>query len=55
MINFPMTIDPEVMKGSSKILRQILGYSSVAVGFDEPWTYASDAVKDLLVTPEMEW
>ncbi|GLV30483.1 hypothetical protein TomTYG75_29980 [Sphingobium sp. TomTYG75] len=55
MINFPMTIDPEVMKGSSKILRQILGYSSVSVGFDEPWTYAPDAVKELIVTPEMEW
>ena len=55
MINFPMAIDPEVMKGSSKVLRQILGYSSVSVGFDEPWTYAPDAVKDLIVTPEMEW
>jgi ectoine hydroxylase-related dioxygenase (phytanoyl-CoA dioxygenase family) len=55
MINFPMTTDPEVMKGSSKVLRQLLGYSSVAIGFDEPWTYAPEAVKELIVTPEMDW
>lgn len=55
MINFPMTSDPEVMRGSSKVLRQLLGYSSVAVGFDEPWTYAPQAVQDLIVPPEMLW
>jgi len=55
MITFPMTTNPDVMRGSSKVLRQLLGYSSVAVGFDEPWTYAPAAVRDLLVTPEMEW
>ena len=55
MINFPMTTDPAVMQDSSKVLRQIMGYSSVSVGFDEPWTFASQAVQDLLVTPEMEW
>ena len=55
MINFPMTTDPEVMKGSSKVLRQLMGYSSVSVGFDEPWTYAPEAVKELVVPPEMEW
>ena len=55
MINFPMTTDPEVMKDSSKKLRQLMGYNSVAIGFDEPWTYAPKAVQDLLVTPEMEW
>ncbi|WP_375196248.1 phytanoyl-CoA dioxygenase family protein [Sphingobium sp.] len=55
MINFPMTTDPDVLKGSSRILRQILGYSSVAVGFEEPWTYAPKAVQDLIVPPEMEW
>lgn len=55
MINFPMTTDPQVLKGSSTTLRQLLGYSSVAIGFDEPWTHAPQAVKDLLVTPTMEW
>lgn len=55
MINFPMTTDPKVMRDSSKVLRQLMGYSSVAIGFDEPWTFAPDAVNDLLVTPEMEW
>jgi len=55
MINFPMTTDPKVLEGSSKILRQILGYSSVAVGFEEPWTHAPEAVQQLIVPPEMEW
>lgn len=55
MINFPLTTDPEAMKESSKILRQLMGYSSVAVGFEEPWTFAPQAVRELLVSPEMEW
>jgi ectoine hydroxylase-related dioxygenase (phytanoyl-CoA dioxygenase family) len=55
MINFPMTTDPAVLKDSSKVLRQLLGYSSVSVGFEEAWTYAPQAVKDLIVPPEMEW
>ncbi|MCP1470330.1 ectoine hydroxylase-related dioxygenase (phytanoyl-CoA dioxygenase family) [Sphingobium sp. OAS761] len=55
MIQFPMTTDPAAMQDSSKTLRQLMGYSSVAIGFDEPWTFAPQAVKDLLVTPEMEW
>jgi len=55
MITFPMTTDPAVMQGSSKVLRQLMGYTSVAVGFDEPWAYAPPAVRDLLVSPEMEW
>jgi ectoine hydroxylase-related dioxygenase (phytanoyl-CoA dioxygenase family) len=55
MINFPMTTDPKVLEGSSKILRQILGYSSVAVGFEEPWTHAPEVLQQLIVPPEMEW
>jgi len=55
MINFPMTTDPQAVKDSSKTLRQLLGYSSVAVGFEEPWTFAPDAVKSLVVPPEMKW
>lgn len=55
MINFPMTTDPEVLRGSSVELRQLLGYSSVAVGFEEPWEFASQAVRDLVVPPEMKW
>ena len=55
MINFPMTTDPATMQGSSKVIRQLLGYSSVAVGFDEPWTYAPDGVNALIVPPKMDW
>lgn len=55
MINFPLTTNPAVMQDSSKILRQLMGYSSVAVGFDEPWTYAPQEIQDLIVTPRMEW
>ena len=55
MINFPLTTNPAVMKDSSKVLRQFMGYSSVAVGFDEPWTYAPQAIQDLIVNPRMEW
>ena len=51
MINFPMTTDPSVLKDSSVTLRQLLGYSSVSVGFDEPWAYAADGVRELLVSP----
>lgn len=55
MINFPMTTDPEALRDSSVTLRQLLGFSSVSIGFDEPWTYAPKAVQDLLVTPEINW
>lgn len=55
MINFPMTTDPQALQDSTKVLRQLMGYSSVAVGFDEPWTHAPQAVRDLVVTPEMDW
>jgi len=55
MINFPFTTDPAVMAGSTKILRQLMGYSTVAVGFEEAWTYAPQAIQDLIVSPEMEW
>jgi ectoine hydroxylase-related dioxygenase (phytanoyl-CoA dioxygenase family) len=55
MIHFPLTTDPSVMQGSSRVLRQLLGYSSVSVGFDEPWAFAPEAIQDLLVPPEMEW
>jgi Protein involved in biosynthesis of mitomycin antibiotics/polyketide fumonisin len=54
MINFPLTTDPQVMQDSSKVLRQLMGYSSVAVGFDEPWTFAPQAIQDLVVSPETE-
>lgn len=55
MINFPMVMDPAVMQDSSVILRQLLGYNSVAVGFDDPWNFAPEAVRDLIVSPEMNW
>ena len=55
MIKFPLTTDPKVMQGSSRTLRQLMGYSSVAIGFDEPWEFAPQEIQDLLVTPEMDW
>jgi len=55
MINFPMTTDPASLADSSVILRQLLGYSSVAVGFEEPWDFARGDVRDLVVPPEMTW
>ena len=55
MIDFPLTTDPAIMRDSSVVLRQLMGYSSVAVGFDEPWAFAPEAVRDLVVPPEMQW
>jgi ectoine hydroxylase-related dioxygenase (phytanoyl-CoA dioxygenase family) len=55
MIKFPLTTNPKVMQGSSRTLRQLMGYSSVAIGFDEPWEFAPQEIQDLLVTPEMDW
>lgn len=55
MIHFPSVLNPERMKDASATVRQLLGYSSVSVGFDAPWEYATDAVRDLVVPPKMNW
>lgn len=55
MINFPMTMDPAAMEGSSVRLRQLLGYSSTSVGFEYPWEFAPPEVRALIVPPAMDW
>lgn len=49
MINFPLVLDVEVMKGTSQTLRQLLGYSAVSIGFDEQWEAASPELRELCV------
>lgn len=55
MITFPLVLDPKVMQGTSKTLRQLLGYSSVSIGFDEQWESASEELRSLCVPVTMEW
>jgi len=55
MINSPLVLDPEVVKGMSRTLRQLLGYSSVSIGFDEQWDSASEALRNLCVQATMEY
>jgi len=55
MINFPLVLDPQVMEGTSRTLRQLLGYSSVSIGFDEQWDSASDQLRALCVPPTIEY
>jgi len=49
MINFPLVLDPEVMADASVTLRQLLGYSSVSIGFDEQWESAPAELRALCV------
>ena len=55
MINYPVALDPTVMEGSSRTLRQLLGYSVVMTGCAEPWESASEQLRSLCVPPTMEW
>lgn len=55
MINFPLVLDPTAMKDSSVTLRQLLGYSSVSIGFDEQWESATAALRALTVPATMTW
>ncbi|WP_380879246.1 hypothetical protein ACFB49_21180 [Sphingomonas sp. DBB INV C78] len=55
MINFPLVLDPTVMAGTSRTLRQLLGYSSVSIGFDEQWDSASDELRALCVPATMDY
>jgi len=48
-------LDPAVIEGSSRTLRQLLGYSSVSIGFDEPWDGASDRLRALCVPATIEY
>ncbi|MBK6287038.1 MAG: hypothetical protein IPJ33_08125 [Gammaproteobacteria bacterium] len=47
-----MTTDLALLKRRSVILRQLLGYSSDAAGFDEQWL---PEVQELLVATTMTW
>jgi len=55
MINFPLVLDPAVMAGTSRTLRQLLGYSSVSIGFDEQWESAPAELRALCVPATMEY
>jgi ectoine hydroxylase-related dioxygenase (phytanoyl-CoA dioxygenase family) len=55
MAHFPSVLDPARMKDASVTVRQLLGYSSVVVGFDAPWEYARPEVRALVVPPKMNW
>ncbi len=55
MINFPLVLDPQVMQGTSRTLRQLLGYTSVAIGFEEPWDGVSQEMRDLCVPPTIAY
>jgi ectoine hydroxylase-related dioxygenase (phytanoyl-CoA dioxygenase family) len=55
MINYPLALDRDVMKETSRTLRQLLGYSSTMIGLEEPWDSASPELLALCVSPVMEW
>jgi len=55
MINFPLVLDSEVMQGTSQTLRQLLGYSSVSIGFDEQWEGVGESLRNLTVPVTMTW
>ena len=55
MINFPLVLDADVMEGTSQTLRQLLGYSSVSIGFDEQWDGASEQLRALCVSPVRQY
>jgi ectoine hydroxylase-related dioxygenase (phytanoyl-CoA dioxygenase family) len=54
-INFPLVLDPEVMKDTSRTVRQVLGYSSVVNGGDYPWDSASEELRALCVPATMTY
>lgn len=55
LINFPLVLDPGFMKSTSRTVRQLLGYSSVANGADYVWTSASDELRSLVVPSTIEY
>ena len=55
LINFPLVLEPGTMQGTSRTLRQLLGYSSVVDGFDTPWYAASEELRALTVPATIEY
>lgn len=49
MWNFPMILDPAAMAEASPRVRQLCGYGTVNLGFDQPWLYAREDVARLAV------
>lgn len=55
LVNFPLALDPKTMAGTSRTLRQLLGYSSVALGLDYQWESAEEQLRALCVPVTMEY
>ncbi|NIJ17896.1 phytanoyl-CoA dioxygenase family protein [Sphingobium vermicomposti] len=55
LVNFPLVLDPRTVEGASRMLRQVLGYSSVVNGFDSPWQSASEKLRSMTVTPTLDY
>jgi ectoine hydroxylase-related dioxygenase (phytanoyl-CoA dioxygenase family) len=45
----PALLDPRAMAGASEFVRQLLGYGTVNVGFDQPWRHVRADVAELAV------
>jgi ectoine hydroxylase-related dioxygenase (phytanoyl-CoA dioxygenase family) len=54
LVPFPMILDPKVMEGASERCRQLLGYGTVNMGFDLPWTQAPEEIAALTVGQKRE-
>lgn len=50
MAIFPMILDPAMIAGASDDCRQLLGYGTVNIGFNQPWTRAREDVAALAVS-----
>lgn len=46
---YPMILNPEAMVGASERCREILGYGTVHLGFDQPWKHATKGVTALTI------
>jgi ectoine hydroxylase-related dioxygenase (phytanoyl-CoA dioxygenase family) len=49
MAFYPLLLNPEMMAGASERTRQLLGYSTVNMGFDLPWKYAPRDIEALRI------
>lgn len=55
LVNFPLALDPKIMADTSRTLRQLLGYSSVALGLDYQWESADEQLRALCVPATIEY
>jgi len=46
---YPMILNPEAIAGASERCREILGYGTVHLGFDQPWRHATKEVTALTI------